>query len=101
MALLNSPRLEMSEDNQEKKLRRLVTRRSALTTAGKAAMGVGALAVLGSGGAVASTVLGRKGGWAVADAPPSANPPSVGIFTYTIPSALSIDITHETVTLPL
>jgi hypothetical protein len=29
------------------------------------------------------------------------NPPSVGIFTYSLPSALNIDIAHETVTLPL
>jgi hypothetical protein len=35
------------------------------------------------------------------EAPPNARPPSVGIFSYSLPSALNIDIAHETVTLPL
>ena len=32
---------------------------------------------------------------------PRAHPPSVGIFSYSFPGALNIDIEHETVTLPL
>ena len=32
---------------------------------------------------------------------PTSAPPSVGIFTYSFPGALNIDIAHETVTLPL
>jgi hypothetical protein len=33
--------------------------------------------------------------------PPASRPPSVGIFAYSLPSAMRIDIEHETVTLPL
>jgi hypothetical protein len=33
--------------------------------------------------------------------PPRAHPPHIGIFTYSFPGALQIDIEHETVTLPL
>lgn len=32
---------------------------------------------------------------------PRSKPPAVGIFTFSLPSALKIDIEHETVTLPL
>ena len=35
------------------------------------------------------------------DGTPARVHPAVGIFTYSIPAALHIDITHETVTLPL
>ena len=38
---------------------------------------------------------------AVADGDPTRAQPSVGIFTYSFPGALNIDIAHETVTLPL
>ncbi len=38
---------------------------------------------------------------AMADGHPRRAHPSVGIFTYSFPGALSIDIAHETVTLPL
>ncbi len=91
----------------------LMSRRTALTTAGKAAIGVAAgLAVLGAGGTAAAAVQGK--GEVSAAVQPAAkpasglnfpgsanNPPSTGIFAYKIPSALSVDISHETVTLPL
>lgn len=93
-----------------------MTRRRALTTAGKAAIGVAAgLAVLGAGGTAAAAVSGKVAGRQTAgveQAAPTAlgssnsansfrSPASPGIFAYLIPSALDIDIAHETVTLPL
>jgi hypothetical protein len=49
---------------------------------------------------VAATVLTLLVPRAEAE-PVRARPPSAGIFSYSLPSALKIDIEHETVTLPL
>jgi hypothetical protein len=46
-----------------------------------------------------SLLLGNAAIAAADEAPPTS--PSVGIFSYSLPSALNIDIAHETVTLPL
>ena len=84
---------------------RLVTRRSALTTAGKVAIGVAAVAALSGTSGAAASVLGR-GALMTASVKRQcgsilAKPASVGIFTYMMPSTLNVDISHETVTLPL
>jgi hypothetical protein len=91
---------------------KLMTRRGALTTIGKAAIGAAAFTVLASSAATATGALG-KGVWASASAaqqtparPSSLNSlstfsPSIGIFAYVIPSTLNLDVSHETVTLPL
>jgi hypothetical protein len=60
---------------------------------------LGALATLVTGGAALGLV-----GSALAQASghrDPVNPPKVGIFTTAFPSALNIDVAHETVTLPL
>ena len=63
------------------------------------------LAVVSVAGVALLLAIGARGlapaSTAKAQSPPSASPPSVGIFAYSLPSALSIDVTHETVTLPL
>ena len=65
-----------------------------LTLGSAALSGVLALA-LGIGGASAALVAQTH------TATPSSNRPATGIFTYSLPSALNIDIEHDTVTLPL
>jgi len=65
-----------------------------LTLGSAALSGVLALA-LGIGGASAASVAQTH------TATPNSNRPATGIFTYSLPSALSIDIEHDTVTLPL
>jgi hypothetical protein len=90
---------------------RLMTRREALATAGKAVGVAAGLAVLGvAGSAVAVSGRGGQAEAALATARASngldfagstIDPPSVGVYTYKIPSASRIDISHETVTLPL
>lgn len=53
-----------------------------------------------AGAAVAGLLTGSAAVRAHADSPPPT-PPATGIFAYSLPSALNIDIEHETVTLPL
>ena len=51
-----------------------------------------------------AAAFGGAGAFGLASASaatPSSNSPAVGIFTYSLPSALNIDIEHGTVTLPL
>lgn len=95
---------------------RSMTRRKALTTAGKAAIVAGAVAV-GASGIAAAEFLQKQGQSiteeqmtatststatsALATSMLVSKPFSVGIFTTVLASALSIDILHETVTLPL
>ena len=69
-----------------------------LTLGSAALSGVLALA-LGIGGASAASVAQTH--TATHTATPSSNRPAVGVFTYSLPSALNIDIEHDTVTLPL
>lgn len=53
-----------------------------------------------AGAAVAGLLTGSAAVRAHAGSPPPT-PPATGIFAYSLPSALNIDIEHETVTLPL
>ena len=52
--------------------------------------------------AIAAVAVFALGASVIAQAEPArVRPPSVGIFAFSLPSALNIDIEHETVTLPL
>lgn len=52
--------------------------------------------------AIAAAAVFALGASVIAQAEPAhVRPPSVGIFAFSLPSALKIDIEHETVTLPL
>jgi hypothetical protein len=52
--------------------------------------------------AIAAAAVFALGASVIAQAEPTrVRPPSVGIFAFSLPSALKIDIEHETVTLPL
>jgi hypothetical protein len=56
----------------------------------------------GAVSAIAAAAVFALGASVIAQAEPArVRPPSVGIFAFSLPSALKIDIEHETVTLPL
>jgi hypothetical protein len=94
--------------NSEPIKNHLITRRGALKTAAVGAMGFAAVTALASTPVTAA--LGR-GAWSSAATQTPSNsasvnfwassPPSIGIFAYKIPSAINIDVSHETVDLPL
>src|SRR5208282_1554624 len=67
--------------------------------------GTAAAAVSGGGGVRAKAAPGQSAAPTLNSPSPARsannNPPSAGIFSTMLPSALSVDITHETVTLPL
>lgn len=54
-----------------------------------------------AGGRLAATPQAGTTADAKAEGSPALVRPSVGIFSYSLPGALNIDVTHETVTLPL
>src|SRR5579863_2765815 len=91
----------MGIDKREKGSDRPQHSRSIFMSSRKPSMAVGT-APAAPVAAIAVAALLALGASGRADAQPTPVPvPSVGIFSYRFPSALKIDVEHETVTLPL